>query len=620
MPPATPATLVQNGNARITLAAEPKGSQCQDPVGGIKITAFIDANNNGVLDGADVSNTQYACYQAPGAAGSASTTGITTLVSLVNEPAGRACANGGKKFFVGLDANSNGVLDVAEATTPAAYLCNSAGPDVGISIIDEPRGGNCANAGKQISTTSGAGKTVEYLCYAAPGLSTTWQRITGTAAQLVSGLGHIISSFSVGNVVATLPAEPAVKPGDTLTVRGESGNEWRITQAAGQTIGTRKLGGTEPGLETSWIQQSEPVHDWWFVASSASGSKLAAVANNFLTAPGAPKVGFVYTSADAGVTWTERQAPGDRAWASIASSADGTKLAAVASDLSRIWTSADSGNSWQEQFASGSSGRFWVSITMSSDGSRMAAVVLGNGAATDDGKIYTWEQSAGNAFGVGPWTARTPSRNWRSIASSADGSKLVAAVYNDLLDAQQPIYLSTDSGVTWTPSPAFPIGQVTHSFYRVASSQDGTKLAAAERFGKIYTSSDSGLSWTARIPDHGFNSIALSGDGNTVVAVQPLSTTDPLATGKIYISTDGGATWTQRQQASSWRGVALSADGNRIVAAVNNGRIFTSTSNRTTPGTAGSVTGGLTNELQLRYLGDGLFDATSASGPAFIVK
>lgn len=614
--PTTPVTPTLIGNARITLAAEPTGSQCADPVGGIKITAFSDANNNGLLDGAEVSSTQYVCYQPPGPAGTASTTGMTALASLTGEPAGSACANGGKRFSVGLDANANGVLEAVEARAPA-YLCNSAGPDVSISIIDEPKGGNCANAGKQISTASGTGTTTSYLCHAAPGLTTTWQRITGAATQLASGLGHIISSLSAGTVVATLPADATVKAGDTLTLRGESANDWRIAQAAGQTIGTRKLGGTEPGLDASWVQQGEPARNWWFVASSSSGNKLAAVANNFLTAPGAPKLGSIYTSANAGASWTEQVAPGNRAWASIASSADGSKLAAVSSDLSAIWTSADSGNSWQAQ--PGSGGRFWVSVTLSSDGSRMAAVALEEGAAIGDGKIYTWAQSAGNAFGAGPWTARTPARNWRSIASSADGRKLVAAVYSDVLDAQQPIYLSTDFGETWAPSPAWPVGQPsTHSFYRVASSQDGTKLVAAERFGKVYTSGDSGLTWTARAPDGGFNSIAMSSDGNTVVAVQPVSS-DPLG-GQIYISTDGGATWALRQKAKSWRGVALSADGNRIVAAVNNGGIYTSTSNRTTPGPAGAITGGQTNELQLRYLGDGLFDAISASGPAFTVK
>jgi BNR/Asp-box repeat len=421
------------------------------------------------------------------------------------------------------------------------------------------------------------------------------------------------------SIVTTLPAEPAIKMGDMLSVPSASGNDWQLVQAAGQTIGTRKLGGTEPGLDASWIQQNEPIRNWWFVASSASGRKLAAVANSnkdIFVPESLSNEGYIYTSADAGVTWTEHREAGSRGWASIASSADGTKLAA-ASVANTIWTSDDSGSTWKSHPESGE--HFWVSITMSSDGSRLTAVALEEGNNQGDGKIYTWAQSAGNAFGAGAWTARMQPYNWRSIASSGDGSKLVAVAYSDFVDTPQPIYLSFDFGATWVPSTGIPVQPDPHTFYRVASSQDGKKLAAAERYGKIYTSSDSGLTWVAREPDGGFNSMAMSSDGNTVVAVQQLLD-NPLVTGKIYISTDGGATWAQRQQARKWRGVALSADGNRIAAAVLNGSMYTSTSNRTTLGTAGSIAGGPANELQLRYLGDGLFDVTSASGPAFAVK
>jgi hypothetical protein len=34
--------------------------------------------------------------------------------------------------------------------------------------------------------------------------------------------------------------------------------------------------------------------------------------------------GFIYTSTDAGVTWTEQTGAGSRTWLSIASSSDGT--------------------------------------------------------------------------------------------------------------------------------------------------------------------------------------------------------------------------------------------------------------------------------------------------------
>jgi len=81
------------------------------------------------------------------------------------------------------------------------------------------------------------------------------------------------------------------------------------------------------------------------VASSADGTKLVAVSSG----PAAqwngldPVGGYIYTSGDSGVTWT--QTGSKQAWTSVASSADGTKLVAVAS-LGHIYTSGDSGVTW----------------------------------------------------------------------------------------------------------------------------------------------------------------------------------------------------------------------------------------------------------------------------------
>jgi photosystem II stability/assembly factor-like uncharacterized protein len=54
------------------------------------------------------------------------------------------------------------------------------------------------------------------------------------------------------------------------------------------------------------------------MASSADGTKLAFGDNG----------GYIYTSTDSGATWTERTTMGSNQWISIASSSDGTKLAA----------------------------------------------------------------------------------------------------------------------------------------------------------------------------------------------------------------------------------------------------------------------------------------------------
>ena len=78
------------------------------------------------------------------------------------------------------------------------------------------------------------------------------------------------------------------------------------------------------------------------------------------------------------------------------------------------------------------------------------------------------------------WTARESNRGWQSIASSADGTKLAAVV----LGGQ--IYTSIDSGTNWTVQPVgLPASAEWNS---IASSADGTKLAAVMNRGQIYTS------------------------------------------------------------------------------------------------------------------------------------
>ena len=49
--------------------------------------------------------------------------GYDSLISVVDEPAGDNCENGGKKFLSGIDTDRNGVLDESEVKT-SYYICN----------------------------------------------------------------------------------------------------------------------------------------------------------------------------------------------------------------------------------------------------------------------------------------------------------------------------------------------------------------------------------------------------------------------------------------------------------------------------------------------------------------
>jgi photosystem II stability/assembly factor-like uncharacterized protein len=266
--------------------------------------------------------------------------------------------------------------------------------------------------------------------------------------------------------------------------------------------------------------------NWRSVASSADGTKLAAVAQG----------GQIYTSTDSGATWTARES--GRNWFSVVSSADGAKLAAVVAN-GQIYTSTDSGATWTARESS----KQWYSIASSADGTKLVAVAL-------SGQVYTSTDSGAT------WTARESGRNWVSVASSADGTKLAAVVNNG------QVYTSTDSGATWTARES------GRGWIGVASSADGAKLAAVVNGGQIYTSTDSGATWTARESNRAWLSVASSADGTRLVA--------GVNAGQIYTSTDSGATWMAKGPSMSWYGVVSSADGSRLVAvAYAGGQIYT---------------------------------------------
>ncbi|MBK8039613.1 MAG: choice-of-anchor D domain-containing protein [Verrucomicrobiaceae bacterium] len=255
-----------------------------------------------------------------------------------------------------------------------------------------------------------------------------------------------------------------------------------------------------------------------------------------------------FKSGAVGEVWTPRDS--DRKWQAITSSADGSKLAAVVYG-GQIYTSTDSGVTWMAR----ESNRDWLAITSSADGSKLAAV-------NDGGQIYTSTDS-----GV-TWTARESDRSWSSITSSADGSKLAAVISRPAVAAGDPgvpgqIYTSTDSGVTWTARDS------ARAWTSITSSADGSKLAAVVDDGQIYTSTDSGVTWTARESDRNWFSITSSADGSKLAAV--------VFGGQIYTSTDSGVTWTARESDRNWFSITSSANGSKLAAVVFGGQIYTST-------------------------------------------
>jgi hypothetical protein len=289
---------------------------------------------------------------------------------------------------------------------------------------------------------------------------------------------------------------------------------------------------------------------WGAIASSSDGTKIAAVAFNDI---GYTHSSYVYTSTNSGTSWSERTSAGLDMWKSIASSYDGTKLAAA--DINGgIHVSTDSGVNWMRRDPPASC----TSLTISGDGSTLVFVSeysrclylsMDNGA--------TWVAKSGLG-----------ARRWGPVTSSFDGSQLAVA---ESRYRGTGLFTSSDGGTTWTDRTG--AGNLRWTF--LATSPDGSTLAAiamdasSSYYSYLYTSTDHGATWTKRTGagQRDWTSLSLSADGSRIAATAG----GFMGPDSIYTSTDGGVTWTQRTSAGNrkWWSISSSADGMKLAAVTN---------------------------------------------------
>jgi hypothetical protein len=132
---------------------------------------------------------------------------------------------------------------------------------------------------------------------------------------------------------------------------------------------------------------------------------------------------------------------------------------------------------------------------------------------------------------------------------------------------------------------------------------------AVENFGQIYTSTDSGVTWTPRESARNWHSAASSADGVKLAAVE--------LGGQIHTSSDSGVTWTPRESARDWRSVAASADGVKLVAGVGGGQIYTSGPGQVSPPVAAPLVGLASSGVSLVYAGSSQWMVVSQQGSLF---
>ena len=259
---------------------------------------------------------------------------------------------------------------------------------------------------------------------------------------------------------------------------------------------------TSTNFGIDWAITTAPIVNWDALASSADGTRLlAAVGAKYSYYPGP-----IWISTNSGEFWMMTAASATNWWAALACSADGTTAVAVVPREQYlpggIYTSADGGMQWSLAAGTDDYWSFWVSVASSANGARLAAVNYArNTVAISTNLGATWlDTDAGLTM---PTTA---------VCSSADGQRLA------VVSSDGGIFTSADGGRSWNPSvvPAQPWVSVACSADGTRLVAVATYSYNA---GTIWTSTNSGASWVmANVPTNNWTAVASSADGCKLVA------------------------------------------------------------------------------------------------------
>jgi len=206
----------------------------------------------------------------------------------------------------------------------------------------------------------------------------------------------------------------------------------------------------------------------------------------------------------------------------------------------------------------------WVSIASSADGSRLVAA-NNSDASYEPGGVWI-STNSGKAW----FESSAPTGNWSAVVSSADGLRLIGVVPEiQTVDTSFPggVWTSGDAGNTWfqaSPLPGYA------EYFALTASSDGTRVAfAAGDSGStgIWASTNSGTNWLrSSAPTNLYwTSLASSSNGVKLAA----ATLNTASGSGIWISSDSGSNWAQATDlpTADWKSIASSSDGAILIAA-----------------------------------------------------
>ena len=238
-----------------------------------------------------------------------------------------------------------------------------------------------------------------------------------------------------------------------------------------------------------------------------------------------------YKSTNTGSTFTPCASGSN--YRNVVSNGDGSFLVGY---NTKIYKSTNNGTTWIDLLGPSTT---WTTVDVSKTAGGSGYTIV----AADSSNIYisynsgtTWTTKSTFPAGV--------SRSWVSVTCSEDGTKMAACSNNS---SQGAIIYSLNSGATWLLGNT---GGIKGRFKSIASSDDGTILFCCRESSGIWKSIDSGVNWSFTALSKTWTSIECSPDGTFAVLVGSSS--------NIYTSTNGGA-WTERTNSSSnsWTDVTI---------------------------------------------------------------
>ena len=291
--------------------------------------------------------------------------------------------------------------------------------------------------------------------------------------------------------VMVLAGTPAF--GQSWTPTGAPSNSWAAVACSAdgaRLVAATSISSTNGQILTSidgganWGVSSAPSLAWKFLVSSADGTRLAALAQS--TA--------IYRSTNSGITWSSAGMSGQ----CLGSSADGSILTTAAYN-GQVYLLTNFGSTWTPR---NTPMYDVVNSICSASGSKLAA---GN----NNGQFSTSTNSGVNWSKVSSTGAQV-----RSLAASADLTMFIAAS-SLTFGSRDWIVTSKDMGQSWITNNLPP----ANIWAAVATSADGSKLVAAASGGTIYSSTNGGATWISNdVPALHWQSVAMTADGSTVFA------------------------------------------------------------------------------------------------------